>query len=189
MKEKNISLLKLFITFFKISALTFGGGYTIIPVINNVFVNDLNLIKEDEMLDIIALAQSGPGAMTISTSILTGYRLRGAKGAITSLIASSLPCLLILSLVSLFYQEFKTNFYIKSALDGISGVICAMLFISVFNMAKSSYKNYPIFSVVVMILIFFLGYTLSIHTAPLILLSALLGFSVFFILNRGDNID
>lgn len=187
--KKNISLLKLFAIFFKINAITFGGGYTIVPVIKDIFVNDLKLIKKDEMLNIVALAQSGPGAMTISTSLLTGYKLRGATGAIVALVASSLPCLLILSIISIFYQEFKSNLYIKAALQGISGVICAVLFITVFNMAKSSYKNYPVFTVIVVLLIFILGYIVGVTTAPLILLSALLGFNVFYVIDRGDNID
>ena len=69
---KKISLIKLFLTFFKINALTFGGGYTIVPIVKDVFVEELEAISEDDMLDIVALAQGGPGAMAISTSILTG---------------------------------------------------------------------------------------------------------------------
>lgn len=182
--KKNISLMKLFTTFFKINALTFGGGYTIVPIIKDTFVDDLKLISDDEMLDLVALAQGGPGAMAISTSLLTGYKLRGASGAVTCLIASSLPCLLILSVVSLFYKEFRTNFYVNAALEGISGAICAVLFITVYNMGKSAYKKFPVFSSILMVLIFVLGFIVGIHTAPLILLSALAGFSVFFIIDR-----
>ncbi|RVU55731.1 chromate transporter [Anaerosphaera multitolerans] len=186
---KRISLSKLFFTFFKINALTFGGGYTIVPIVKDVFVNDLNLIDNNEMTDLIALAQSGPGAMAISTSILTGYKLRGPIGAIVCLIASTLPCLLILSLVSVFYTQFKTNFFIKSALDGISGIICAVLLITVFNMGKAAYKSYPVFSSVLMVLTFILGFFMKISTAPLLLFSALMGVSVFFILDRRDKIE
>ena len=117
---KNISFIKLFLTFFKINAITFGGGYTIVPVIKDIFVSDLELIDEDEMMDIVAISQGGPGAMAISCSVLTGYYLKGPLGAITCLVASSLPCLIILSVISNFYQEFKSNFFINSALEGIS---------------------------------------------------------------------
>ena len=181
--KKDISLVKLFSTFFKINAVTFGGGYTIVPIIKDTFVN-AGYITEDEMLNIIALAQGGPGAMAISTSLLTGYKLRGAPGAVVCLIASALPCLIILSVISVFYEEFRSNFYINAALDGISGVICAVLIITVFRMAKSAYIRYPVFSSFVMILVLFLSFAAKIHTAPLILLSALLGFSVFFIADR-----
>lgn len=187
-KNKNISLTKLFFTFFKINALTFGGGYTIVPIIKDTFVEDLKLIDNDEMLDLVALAQGGPGAMAISTSLLTGYKLRGASGAVTCLIASSLPCLIILSVISLFYNEFRSNFYVNAALEGISGIICAVLLVTVFNMGKTAYKKYPVFSSAVMFLIFVLGYIMGIHTAPLILLCALIGVSVFFIIDRRDKI-
>lgn len=181
--KKDISLLKLFSTFFKINAITFGGGYTIVPIIKDTFVNN-GYISEDDMLDIVALAQGGPGAMAISTSLLTGYKLKGPLGAIICLVASALPCLIILSFISVFYKEFRSNFYVNSALEGISGVICAILIVTVFNMAKTAYNKYPVFSSIVMILIFILGFFVKIQTAPLIFLCAILGFSIFFIADR-----
>lgn len=189
LEKKEISLWKLFTTFFKINAITFGGGYTIVPIIKDKFVRDYGLMSEDEMLDIMALAQSGPGAMAISTSILTGYKLRGPIGAITTLSASILPCILILSTVSVFYEEFRTNFYVNAALEGISGVICAILLMTVYNMGKFAFDKYPVFSGAVMILIFILGFFFGVHTAQLILLSALLGISVFFIIDRREKIE
>ncbi len=177
--KKDISLLKLFTTFFKINAITFGGGYTIVPVVKDMFVNDLKAIDEDEMLDIVALAQSGPGAMAISTSLLTGYKLRGPVGALVCLVASVLPCLIILGLISKFYTEFKQNTYINAALKGIGGVISAVLFITVFRMGKTAYKKHPVFSGILMVVVFVAGYFTSIHTAILILFSAIVGITVF----------
>lgn len=188
-EKKEISLWKLFTTFFKINAITFGGGYTIVPIVKDTFVREYKLMSEDEMLDIMALAQSGPGAMAISTSILTGYKLRGPIGAVTTLSASALPCILILSTVSVFYQEFRTNFFVNAALEGISGVICAILLTTVYNMGKLAFNKYPGFSAMVMVLIFVLGFFFGVHTAQLILLSALLGISIFFIIDRRDQIE
>lgn len=189
-KEENISLKKLFTTFFKINAITFGGGYTIVPIVRDTFVQDLKLITDEEMIDILALAQSGPGAMAISTSILTGYKLRGPLGAVTTLTASALPCILILSTVSVFYEQFKTNFYVNAALEGISGVICAVLLTTVYKMAKLAFTKNKSFSLIVMILIFILGFFLKLHTAKLILLSGFLGIIVFAIKNlRGKKND
>lgn len=176
---KDISYGKLFWTFFKVNAITFGGGYTIVPVLKDIFVEDLQIIEEEDMLNLVALAQGGPGAMAISTSILTGYRLKGPLGALVCLVASTLPCLIILSTISNFYRQFQENFLIKSALDGISGVISAVLFITVFRMGINSYKKYPLFSVIMMVIIFVVGYFTSVNTAILILFSALAGLSVF----------
>ena len=166
---KKISLIKLFLTFFKINALTFGCGYTIVPIVKDVFVEELEAISEDDMLDIVALAQGGPGAMAISTSILTGYKVCGPVGAVVALVASTLPCLITLSLVAKFYTEFKENFFISSALLGISGIISAVLFITVLRMGKTAYKKHPLFSSVVMAIIFLLGMFTNVDTVYLII--------------------
>ena len=184
---KKISIAKLFLTFFKINAITFGGGYTIVPVIKDIFVSDLELIDEDEMMDIVAISQGGPGAMAISCSVLTGYYLRGPLGAITCLVASSLPCLIILSIISNFYQEFKSNFFINAALEGISGVISAVLFITVARMGISSYKNNPRFSAVMIILVFLVAFFTSINTGLIILFCAISGISYFSVMERYKN--
>ncbi len=181
---KEVSLLKLFTTFFKVNAFTFGGGYTIVPVVKDIFVKDLELIDEDEMMDIVALAQGGPGAMAISTSILTGYKLRGPIGAIVCLIASVLPCLIILSTIAVFYTQFRSNFYINAAFIGISGIISAVLFITVLNMGKLAYKKYPVFSSLVMAIVFILGTYSSIPNAYLILFCAVIGIIVFGLAER-----
>lgn len=184
----EISYGKLFWTFFKVNAVTFGGGYTIVPVLKDIFVEDFKIIKEEEMMDLVALAQGGPGAMAISTSILTGYKLKGPLGAILCLIASTLPCLIILSIISQFYREFKQNFYIHSALDGISGIISAVLFITVFRMGLNSYQKYPLFSLCLMALIFTAGYFTTINTALLILFCAFAGLSVFGTIHKLEGV-
>lgn len=184
---KKFSLLKLFLTFFKINAITFGGGYTIVPVIKDIFVSDLGLIDEEKMMDIVAISQGGPGAMAISCSVLTGYYLKGPIGAITCLIASSLPCLIILSIISNFYQEFKSNFFINAALEGISGVISAVLFITVIRMGISSYKKNPRFSVFMIILVFLVAFFTEINTGLIILFCALAGISYFSVMERYKN--
>lgn len=174
-----ISLSDIFFTFLKINALTFGGGYTIVPVIRDEFILKRKLIEENEMLDMISLAQSGPGAMAISTSFLTGYRLRGIKGGLTAIAASILPCLVIISILFYFYETFKTNFYVQSALEGMAGVISAVLFISVFGMAKSAVRKHMIFSIIVMISAFVASYFLNISAGYIILTCALLGLGLF----------
>lgn len=179
LNEKKISLLKLFLTFFKINSITFGGGYTIVPIIKDEFVEGLHLIEEDEMLDLVALAQSGPGAMAISTSLLTGYKLMGPLGAITCLVASVLPCIIIISLVTVFYSQFRSNYYISAALTGISGIISAVLFVTVFNMGKSALKKYPVFSFALMVFAFVLSFFFKIHTGLIILVCGIIGLFAF----------
>lgn len=183
--KKDISYLQLFMLFFKINSLTFGGGYTIVPVVREEFAIKRNLIDDDTMLNIIALAQTGPGAMAISTSLLTGYKLKGVPGAIVSLIASVLPCIIIITIISYFYQTFSQNFWVKSALLGMSGVISAVLLVTTFNLGRSALKSTPVFSVIMMVSAFTASFFLGIHTALIILFLGLCGLIVFTVSKEG----
>lgn len=177
--KDKISLWELFTIFLNINTFTFGGGFTIVPIIRDEFVNHRKVIDDNEMLDIMALAQSGPGAMAISASLLTGYRLRGPLGALTCVFASILPCLVIIFTISHFYQAFRENFYINAMLLGISGIISAVLFVTVYNMGRAALEVHPVFSVGMMVLAFVLGFFTNINTGLIILLLGLIGIVVF----------
>jgi len=183
MKEE-IRLREIFITFLKINAFTFGGGYTIVPVIRDEFMKKRKLIDEEEMLGLVALAQSGPGAMAISTSLLTGYRLRGFKGALTALFASVLPCLIIISTLFYFYDAFSRNFWVKSALIGMGGVISAVLLLTVYDMGKAAMKKHRYFSLTLMVGAFAASYFGNVHTIIIIITLAVIGFITFTIFDE-----
>lgn len=170
---------KLFITFFKINMFTFGGGYTIVPVIRDEFVEKHGLIDEDEMLNIVAIAQSGPGPMAINTSLLTGYRIKGWKGALTCLLASVLPCIIIISIMYYIYDAISSNSIIKSIFMCMSGAISAVLLITVYQMAKKALSKHKIFGSILMAISFLLSYFTSINTIFIIILAALCGLTVF----------
>jgi chromate transporter len=110
---------KLFLSTFSLSAFTFGGGYVIVLLMKNKFVDKFHWVDEQEMMDIIAISQSTPGPMAVDASILVGYRLAGLPGAIVALLATVLTPLIILSIISLFYQAFQSNPVVKAALQGI----------------------------------------------------------------------
>lgn len=177
--SKTIGLKSLFGIFFKINMFTFGGGYTIVPVIRDEFATRRRLIDEDVMLDIVAVAQSGPGPMAINTSILTGYKLRGLPGAFTCLLASVCPCFIIISLLYFAYSTVSHNPWVRSALSCMSGAISAVLFITVFNMAKNALKKHRIFGSLLFVNAFVLGYFLKINTVYIIIMSALIGLLTF----------
>lgn len=183
MKPK-ISLLELFLSFFKINTVTFGGGYTIVAIIRDEFVLKKELIDEDEMLDLTAMAQSGPGAMTINTSILTGYKLRGLAGAIVCMLASVLPCLIIITLLFYVYDAFRTNYFVNYALMGMSGAVSAILIVTTYNMGKSAIKNHPMFSIIIMIFAFIASFIFHINAAIIILFLAILGVTLFSIIKE-----
>lgn len=142
----KISLYSLFWNLVYINTFTFGGGYTIVPVIKDRYVNKLNLISEDEMNEIMALAQSVPGVYAISVSFLLGRKLRGIAGSIVATIAAFLPSFIIIGIIFVFYEKFIQNIYVKKTLDGISAVISAVLLVTVINMLKSISKNKKIYT-------------------------------------------
>lgn len=187
MREERggISLLEIFLTFVKINTFTFGGGYTIVPVIRDEFIYKKQLIEEEEMLDIVALAQSGPGPMAISTSLLTGYRLRGPLGAIVGLIASVLPCLVIITILYYVYDAVQDNAWIQSAFTVMGGAISAVLVWTTINMAKTALAKHPIFGVVLMGLAFIASYFFDVNTALIIAFAGLLGLGIFSIVEEG----
>lgn len=176
----QISYGRLFWTFFKINALTFGGGYTIVPIIKDAFADQLEALSEEDMLDLVALAQSGPGAMAISTSLLTGYRLKGPLGAFISLFASILPCILIITAVSIFYVEFRSNPWISAGLVGVGGAVSAILLITTYRMGKKALGPRPMVSLLVMAAAFLLSTFTHVNSGLLILLAGLCGVILFW---------
>jgi chromate transporter len=174
-----ITYKQLFMKTCKISAVTFGGGYTIVPVMRDVFVNKSALIQDDEMLNLIAIAQSAPGPIAVNTSILIGYKLKGIRGALVSTFATVLPPLLIISVISFFYIQFQSNHVIQAALLGMRGSISAIMGYAVFSMGKNTVRNQLWFSALLMIVIFLLGYFTPIPTILLIVGSGLTGLIYF----------
>ena len=124
-------LLKLFLSNLYISAFTFGGGFVIITFMKRKFVDELGWIDEKEMLDMTALAQSSPGAIAVNAAILVGWKVGGLAGMLVSVLGTILPPMIILSVISLFYQMFATNRYVALVLKGMqSGVAAVILDVS-----------------------------------------------------------
>ena len=101
METKKKVLWKIFISTLYLSAFTFGGGYVIVTLMKKKFVDEYHWIEEDEMLDLIAIAQSSPGAIAVNGAIVVGYKLAGIAGALTAIIATVIPPFVIISLISL----------------------------------------------------------------------------------------
>lgn len=128
--------IKLFLIMVKISAFTFGGGLVLVTLLQKEFVEKRNWVTEQEMTDFIAIGQTAPGAIAINVSILTGYRIAGLPGTIISVVAASLPPLIILSVVTVFYKIFIENIHIKNALKGMQAGISAIIIDIVIKMIR-----------------------------------------------------
>lgn len=134
MEKDRKFYLKLFLSTFYLSAFTFGGGYVIVPLMRKKFVNEYKWIGEEEMIDLIAIAQSSPGAIAINSSIIIGYKLAGVIGALCTLIGTILPPLIIISIVSLFYIAFRDNAIVNGAMKGMQAGVAAIIADVVFKL-------------------------------------------------------
>jgi chromate transporter len=137
----NAKLSSLFWITFKLGAITFGGGYVIVPLFENEFVTKRNWLKQDDMLNMVALSQSVPGVIAINCSVLVGYRLRRIKGAVVTVLGSMLPSLITLTVITFIYQEFRDNIYVTAALRGVRAAVVALLVSAFWKFTKPFRKE------------------------------------------------
>lgn len=141
----------LFFSTLKLSACTFGGGFVIIPLMRKKFVEELDWIEEQEMLDMTAIAQSSPGAIAVNASILVGYHIAGLPGALITAFGTILPPLVIISIISLFYQAFRDNIFVSMAMAGMLCGVAAVICDVVINMAKTVLHDKKVLPALVLI--------------------------------------
>ena len=143
--KKEVSLKKRLVTLFfsmlSISTFTFGGGFVIVTLMKRRFVDDLHWLDEDEMLDMTAIAQSCPGAIAVNGAILVGQRVAGAAGIIVATVATIIPPMVILSLVSYFYALFADNPYVAAVLAGMQAGVAAVIVDVVLNLGTGVIKT------------------------------------------------
>lgn len=174
-KKKSLSYVRLFWATFSISAFTLGGGYVMLPLMKKKFVEEHAWIKEDEMFDIIAIAQATPGAMAINASILIGYRLAGVWGAATAIFATVLPPLIVISSLSYSYVAFRENEYVTSALKGMSIGVAAVIAEAVFQMNRSILKKKSTFTIVLLLASFLAGFLFKLDLKWILLFCGMFG--------------
>ena len=132
---------KMFASTFTLSMFTFGGGFVIVPLMKKKFVDELHWIDEEEMLDMVAIAQSSPGAIAVNGSIIIGYRLLGVPGALVNIVATVLPPLIILTIISYFYAAFRSSPIVSAVMRGMQAAVAAVILDVVWNMLKGLVKE------------------------------------------------
>lgn len=173
-REKGL-YWKLFWSTFQLSAFTFGGGYVIVPLMRRKFVLQLHWIEDDEMLDLTAIAQSTPGAMAVNASVLVGYRVAGILGACITVLATILPPFLILSVISLFYAQFRDNWVVNLVLRGMQAGVAAVICDVVVSMSRNIFKLRRALPVIMLAGAFIASWFLNINVVLIILLCAVVG--------------
>lgn len=137
-KASPRDLWRIFLVMLRIGAVTFGGGYAMIPQMSRDFVDRYGWIEEKEIIDLFAVAQSAPGVIAINASILVGYRIAGIAGALCAALGAILPSVAVLSAVTVVYRAFIDNPYILGALRGIRAAVAGLLLAAVFRLRPNS---------------------------------------------------
>lgn len=133
--------LTVFGTFFKIGLFTIGGGYAMVPLIEEEIVNKKQWIAREDFIDLMAVAQSVPGVFAVNFSIFIGYKLRKFPGALAMALGTILPSFLIILGIALFFQEFKQYEAVENIFKGIRPAVVALIAAPTFSMAKSAKIN------------------------------------------------
>ena len=148
MKSKRTSsqatareLWQIFLVMLRIGAITFGGGYAMIPQMSRDFVEKYGFIEQAEIVDLFAAAQSAPGVLAVNAAVLVGYRVAGTAGALVAAIGSVLPSLIVLSIVTLVYRAFIENPFVNGAMRGVRAAVTALLLSALCKLHPISVKG------------------------------------------------
>lgn len=173
-KKTNAAILwKLFTSMFVLSSCTFGGGFVIVSLMKKKFVDELGWLDEDEMLDITAITQSSPGPLPVNASVIIGYRMAGLIGSLTAILGTILPPMIIISLISLCYEQFRTNAIVALALQVTRAGVAAVIIDVTWNLASNIIKAKQSFYIAMMV-VCFVAVTVFHISAIFIILACLL---------------
>lgn len=181
-KNKSNIYLSLFLVFLKIGAFTFGGGYAMIPLIQKEIAEKRKWITDDDILEIIAIAESTPGPIAINAATFVGYRTGGFWGAFFSTIGVVLPSFAIISIISYILGVFKNTRGVIYAFNGIRAGVLALLLKAMYSMYQQSQKG--IIPYLVMTLSFVLAAVFGINVIAVIILCAAMGLASSLYINR-----
>ena len=172
MKEKLKKAFQLFITFIKIGAFTFGGGYAMVPLIQRETVEKKKWINDDDILEIVAIAESTPGPIAVNSATFVGYKTAGVLGAAAATIGVVLPSFTIIYFISFVIDKFENNTAVKYAFSGIRAGVLALIIKALWTMSKKKKKNIISFIITAFAFIFA---ALNINVIYIILACAVTG--------------
>lgn len=183
------SLGTLFFTFFKIGLFTFGGGYAMIALLEEEFIQRHKWLDKDEFLDMTAIAESTPGPVAINSATYIGYKLAKVPGAATATVAVCLPSFLIIYAISLFFEQFTQLTVIANAFKGIQVCVIYLIFSAGVRMLKALDKSPFATGVLAAVMLVMVGLSLagvSVSSILLILLSGAAGVAAWLIGRRKE---
>ncbi len=186
MKKGKLKLcLQLLLSFMKIGVVTFGGGYAMIPIIENETSKKRKWISAEDLLDVVAISESTPGPIAICAAAFIGYRVVGFVGAFCATLGVVLPSFVIIYIISLFLKEFNSLDIVRYAFTGIRAGVLALIIKAVISMFKKAPKH--ILAYIIMALSFVLVAVFSANVLVIILSSAVIGIVASYIARKRGN--
>lgn len=177
-------LINLFLTMLKIGLFTFGGGYAMISILQDEFVERKKWIESDEFMNLVTIAESTPGPIAINSATYIGYKVSGLLGSIVATIGMVIPSLTIIYIISLFFNEFLSIEIISNAFKGIQVCVIFLIIsagIRMFKKMKRSFYNILIMSITIICMILFSLFSVSFSSIFYILISGTLGVTLYLI--------
>lgn len=138
-KKPNYKFMfEIFLVFFRISPMTFGGGFAMIPIMEDKMVNNKKWLSRENLVDIFAVSQSLPGAIAVNSATFVGYQIGGVLGALSAMLGIVLPTFGIIILLAALLGSFQHNLHVQAALQGIRPVVVALIASAAYKMSKVS---------------------------------------------------
>lgn len=182
MKANLKTMAALFGSFFKIGAFTFGGGYAMIPLIQAEAAQKRHWVTDEDILEIVAIAESAPGPIAINAATFVGYRVGGFFGAMSATLGVVLPSFLIILAVSYVLRQFRENRYVAFAFQGIRAGVLALIVKALWQMYRKCKKNAV--SYLIMAAVFVLVAFVKVSVLPVLAGCALVGLLSAVIMDR-----
>lgn len=169
-------LLSIYLLFFRMGAVTFGGGYAMLPILRREIVESRNWMDEETIMDFYALSQGLPGIISVNVAVFIGCRRRGVPGAVAASAGVVSPCIIIITIIAACLSAFQDNPYVQHALAGISVCVAALILDAVLSLWKKGVKDW--FGVVICLSMLLLSVFTDISPILLVIVCAVLGIVV-----------
>lgn len=176
-------LWMLLVIFARIGAVTFGGGYAMLPILQRELVEKRNWVTDEDLMDYYAIGQCTPGIIAVNTATFVGMQRKGIWGAIFATVGIVLPSLVIISVLAAFISNFAEISFVRNAFAGIRVCVCVLVGNAVVKLWKKSVVDLP--TLLLFLVIFLLGIFTDISPVVFVLLAGLAGIALQVWINRG----
>ncbi|MCX8130980.1 MAG: chromate transporter [Clostridia bacterium] len=178
-KNKVRLLLEIYVSFLKLGCVGFGGGYSMIPLIEREMVEEKKWVDKEKIIDIFAVAESLPGATALNSSAFVGYSIAGIPGALVALLGNMTPSVVIVLSMSILFMQFSTYPAVKAAFRGIYPVILALITYAAYKIGKTAIRD--AIGIIIAVLAFIGALFFHLEPIPLIIAGAAAGIAISYV--------